>query len=62
MNSGLFGVLHGGVAWPCEQHEAAAGNLTLRYQISVEFASGEVATPDVAAKLASALNKLGLRD
>jgi hypothetical protein len=41
---------------------AAAGNLTLRFRVAVEFADGEVATPDVAAKLASALDKLGMGD
>jgi hypothetical protein len=34
---------------------AAAGNLTLRFRVAVEFADGEVATPEIAAKLASAL-------
>ena len=36
---------------------AAAGNLTLKFRVTVEFADGEVATPDIAAKLASALDK-----
>lgn len=36
---------------------AAAGNLTLRFRVAVEFADGEVATPEIAAKLASALDK-----
>lgn len=35
----------------------AAGNLTLRFRVSVEFADGEMATPEIEAKLASALNK-----
>ena len=39
---------------------AAAGNLTLRFRLAVEFADGEVATPDVAAKLAAALDKHGV--
>jgi hypothetical protein len=39
---------------------AAAGNLTLRFRVAVEFADGEITTPDVAAKLAAALGKLGL--
>ena len=39
---------------------AAAGNLTLRFRVAVEFAEGEVATGDVAAKLAAALDKLGV--
>jgi hypothetical protein len=39
---------------------AAAGNLTLRFRVSVEFAEGEVAPPDVAAKLAAALDMLGM--
>ena len=39
---------------------AAAGNLTLRFRVAVEFADGEVTTPDVAAKLAATLDKLGL--
>jgi hypothetical protein len=30
---------------------AAAGNVTLRFRVAVEFAEGEVATPDIAAKL-----------
>ena len=36
---------------------AAAGNLTLRFRVSVEFADGETATPEVAAKLSMALAK-----
>jgi hypothetical protein len=118
MNSGFIRVLPGGVAWPCQPHEAAAvqialpeapkakggskqqefsedqapspkpkaafreavldssqltelvegmgdvlaaaGNLTLRFRVVVEFAEGEVATPDVAAKLAAALDKVGV--
>lgn len=36
---------------------AAAGNVTLRFRVAVEFAEGEVATPEIAAKLASALKK-----
>ena len=39
---------------------AAAGNLTLRFRVAVEFADGEVATADVAAKLSVALDKLGV--
>ena len=39
---------------------AAAGNLTLRFRVAVEFAEGEVAPPDVAAKLSAALGKLGV--
>jgi hypothetical protein len=39
---------------------AAAGNLTLRFRVAVEFADGEVATGEVAAKLAAALDKLGV--
>ena len=39
---------------------AAAGNLTLRFRVAVEFADGEVATPNVTAKLAAALDKLEL--
>jgi hypothetical protein len=39
---------------------AAAGNLTLRFRVAVEFAEGEVAPPDVAAKLSAALDKLGV--
>jgi len=118
MNSGFIRVLPGGVAWPCQPHEAAAvqiglpeapttksdakrqefsedqapgpkpkaafreavldssqltelvegmgdvldaaGNLTLRFRVAVEFADGEVATPDVAAELAASLDKLGV--
>jgi hypothetical protein len=41
---------------------AAAGTLTLRFRVAVECADGEVATPDVAAKLAAALDKLGIGD
>ena len=36
---------------------AAAGTLTLRFGVSVEFADGETATPEVAAKLSTALAK-----
>jgi Protein of unknown function (DUF499) len=36
---------------------AAAGNLTVKFRVSVEFADGEMATPEIAAKLASALGK-----
>jgi hypothetical protein len=36
---------------------AAAGNLTLRFRVSVEFAEGETATSEVQAKLAAALTK-----
>jgi hypothetical protein len=36
---------------------AAAGNLTLRFRVSVEFADGETATPEVAARLSTALAK-----
>jgi hypothetical protein len=36
---------------------AAAGNLTLRFRVGVEFADGEVATPEISAKLAAALEK-----
>ncbi|MGC9448374.1 hypothetical protein, partial [Cereibacter johrii] len=39
---------------------AAAGNLTLRFRVAVEFADGEFAPPDVAAKLAAALDKVGI--
>lgn len=39
---------------------AASGTLTLRFRVAVEFADGEVASPEIAAKLALALNKLGL--
>jgi hypothetical protein len=39
---------------------AAAGKLTLRFRVAVEFAEGEVAPPDVAAKLSAALDKLGV--
>ena len=116
MNSGFIRVIPGGVAWPCQPHEAsaiqlglpevsktksekksgleeeapapvskaafreavldsskltelvesmadvlaAAGNLTLRFRVAVEFADGEVATPAVAAKLSAALDKLGV--
>ena len=118
MNSGFIRVIPGGVAWPCQPHEAAAvqiglpeapqakgaktkqefaevqapgpkpktafreavldssqltelvegmgdvmaaaGNLTLRFRVAVEFADGEVATGEVAAKLAAALDKLGV--
>lgn len=118
MNTGFIRVIPGGVAWPCQPHEAAAvqvglpetptakgetkqkefsenqapapkpktafreavldssqltelvegmgdvlaaaGNLTLRFRVSVEFADGEVATGDVAAKLSTALDKLGV--
>jgi hypothetical protein len=36
---------------------AAAGNLTLRFKVTVEFAEGEMPTPEVAVKLGAALNK-----
>jgi hypothetical protein len=36
---------------------AAAGNLTLRFRVSVEFADGESPTPAIAAKLTAALVK-----
>ncbi|MBR0752117.1 ATP-binding protein [Bradyrhizobium jicamae] len=36
---------------------AAAGNLTLRFKVTVEFAEDETPTPEVAAKLGAALNK-----
>jgi hypothetical protein len=36
---------------------AAAGNLTLRFRVSVQFADGETATAEVAAKLGAALAK-----
>lgn len=36
---------------------AAAGNLTLRFRVTVEFAEGETATTEVGAKLAAALAK-----
>jgi hypothetical protein len=36
---------------------AAAGNLTLRFRVSVEFADGETTTPEVAARLSTALAK-----
>jgi hypothetical protein len=36
---------------------AAAGNLTLRFKVTVEFAEGESPTPEVATKLGAALNK-----
>jgi len=39
---------------------AAAGTLTLRFRVAVEFAEGEEATAEVATKLAAALKKLGL--
>jgi hypothetical protein len=39
---------------------AAAGTLTLRFRVAVEFADGEVATPDIAAKLSAALDKVGV--
>lgn len=118
MNSGFIRVIPGGVAWPCQPHEAAAvqislpaasksksekksgefseeqapapvskavfreavldssrltelvenmadvltaaGNLTLRFRVAVEFADGEIATPEVSAKLSAALDKLGV--
>lgn len=41
---------------------AAAGTLTLRFRVAIEFAEGEVAPPEIAAKLAFALDKLGLED
>ena len=39
---------------------AAAGNLTVRFRVIVEFAEGEVATPDIAAKLGAALDKVNI--
>lgn len=36
---------------------AAAGNLTLRFRVAVEFADGEAPTSEVATKLSSALTK-----
>lgn len=39
---------------------AAAGNLTLRFRVAVEFAEGETPTPEVAATLGAALKKLAL--
>ncbi len=36
---------------------AAAGNLTLRFRVTVEFAEDETATPEIAAKLSAALKK-----
>jgi hypothetical protein len=36
---------------------AAAGNLTLRFKVTVEFAEGETPAPEVAAKLGAALSK-----
>jgi hypothetical protein len=39
---------------------AAAGNLTLRFRVAVEFEEREQALPDIAAKLATVLDKLGL--
>ncbi|MDB5610682.1 MAG: hypothetical protein JWP25_7582 [Bradyrhizobium sp.] len=36
---------------------AAAGNLTLRFKVTVEFAEGETPTPEVAGKLGAALSK-----
>jgi hypothetical protein len=36
---------------------AAAGNLTLRFKVTVELAEGETATPEISAKLAAALKK-----
>lgn len=36
--------------------EETTNNLTLRFRVAVEFAEGEVAPPDVAAKLAAALD------
>jgi hypothetical protein len=36
---------------------AAAGNLTLRFKVTVEFAEGEMPTPEVAVKRGAALNK-----
>lgn len=39
---------------------AAAGHLTLRFRVAVEFADGEVASPEIAAKLSAALEKLGV--
>jgi hypothetical protein len=36
---------------------AAAGNLTLRFKVTVEFADGEIPTPELATKLGVALTK-----
>jgi hypothetical protein len=36
---------------------AVAANLTLKFRVAVEFAEGEVATPEISAKLTSALEK-----
>ena len=36
---------------------AAAGNLTLRFRVTVEFAEDETATPEISAKLSAALKK-----
>ena len=36
---------------------AAAGNLTVRFRVSIEFGDGETPTPEVAAKLTAALAK-----
>jgi hypothetical protein len=110
LNSGFLRVVPGGVAWPCQPHEAgavqiglpeapqsvagfvepaqaskskvafreavldssqltelvegmgdvlaAAGNLTLRFSVTVEFADGEVAGPDTASKLSAVLDRL----
>ena len=38
----------------------SALTFTLRFRVAVEFADGEVATPDAAEKLAAALDKLGV--
>ena len=38
----------------------SCGSLSLGVRIAVEFAEGEVATGDVATKLAAALDKLGV--
>lgn len=39
---------------------AAAGTLTLRFRVAVEFAESEEATVEVATKLAAAFKKLGV--
>jgi hypothetical protein len=39
---------------------AAAGNLTLRFRVAIEFAEGEVASLAIAGKLSAALDKLGV--
>jgi hypothetical protein len=39
---------------------AAAGNLTLRFRVLIEFAEGEIALPEVEAKLSAALDRLNV--